>query len=263
MKKAIILFGFIIFGLGLSTPSAILASPQGTNNTHPSYKRNKKFIRLMKMLTGDVTSVTAVGTGTVKVLPSGSSINVSVEVLEKTHDAAYESLLRNAGNITSHFKGLPYLKSMQTGFVGIMPHKIYKDMKWVKDGYEGTENLIVNVSGNKNTNTALLFLLKQKYAMINSVTPVFNHLKKYKLMAVKLAYLEALSKAKVIFNSLKIKSFKVRKVEVRNVPPVFPMPRFMALKAASVGTGTSGSHVYFYKKGKVASEVFIKLIPNN
>lgn len=206
--------------------------------------------------------ITVSGTGTVKIKPNGSRLYVSINIFNKYHKIAYADLLNQAHKVINHFESFniaAYRKSkitylIRTVQINISPNRIYKKGKWIIDGYHATESLTVKVSGNKNTNNAILYLLKYKSTSINRIVPIVSNIEKYKIEAVKLAYKHAISKIKAVLKLIGVKSYAVKTVDIKSaVQRIFPVPVIMQAKTVNVG-----SKVYFPGKNKITADVFIK-----
>ncbi|MCL4546483.1 MAG: SIMPL domain-containing protein [Deltaproteobacteria bacterium] len=207
-------------------------------------------------------TITAYGTGTLKIKPNGSRLYVSINVFSKSHKMAYIDLLNQAHKVINHLESFniaAYHKSkitylIRTAQINISPNRIYKKGKWIIDGYNAIENLIIKIRGNKNTNNAILYLLKYKSTSINRIVPIVSNIEKYKIEAVKLAYKHAISKIKAVLKLTGVKSYTVKTVDIKSaVQRIFPVPVIMQAKTVNVG-----SKVYFPGKNKITANVFIK-----
>lgn len=211
------------------------------------------------------TVITADGEAAVKVLPQGSKINFSINIFNKLHKAAYSGLIEKTLEITSRLKNTPGLKYIKTGYIGIVPDKIYENGKWSLYGYNAREDFSIYVSNNSYTEKVLGFLLGKKTVSINSVEPVYNWSGKIKSRVIRMAYLDALSRAGAILKAVKVKSFKIIEVDVKYVRKSNP-PRpvfFAGLKKASISPDSKNPDIYFFKKGKISADVFVKLCFND
>lgn len=198
-------------------------------------------------------TITASGTGTVKIKPDGSRLYVSINIFNKFHKIAYAGLLKRVHKITDYFENLKYL--IKTTQINISPNKIFEKGVWITNGYNATENLTVKIHGNKNTNNAVLYLLKHKSVGINRIVPVVSDMERFKIKAVKLAYEHAVLKIKAILKLLKVKSYNVQTVNIRSeVQGTFPVP-VMMMQAKTVNVGNK---VYFPGKNKITADVFIR-----
>jgi uncharacterized protein YggE len=207
--------------------------------------------------------ITVSGTGTVKIKPNGSRLYVSINIFNKYHKIAYADLLNQAHKVINHFESFniaAYRKSkitylIRTAQINISPNRIYKKGKWIIDGYNAIENLTVKVSGNKNTNNAVLYLLKYKSTSINRIVPIVSNIEKYKIEAVKLAYKYAISKIKAVLELIGVKTYTVKTVDIKSaVQRIFPVPVIMQAKTVNVG-----SKVYFPGRNKITADVVIKV----
>ncbi len=207
--------------------------------------------------------ITVSGTGTVKIKPNGSRLYVSINIFNKYHKIAYADLLNQAHKVINHFESFniaAYRKSkitylIRTAQINISPNRIYKKGKWIIDGYHATESLTVKVSGNKNTNNAVLYLLKYKSTSINRIVPIVSNIEKYKIEAVKLAYKYAISKIKAVLELIGVKTYTVKTVDIKSaVQRIFPVPVIMQAKTVNVG-----SKVYFPGRNKITADVVIKV----
>ena len=198
--------------------------------------------------------ITASGAGTVKIKPDGSRLYVAVSIFNKSHRSAYRNLIKTITNITSRFKNYKAVKLIKTVQINIAPNRYYDNGKWTTSGYNATENLIIKIHGNKNTNYVVLYLLKYKSTSINRIAPIVSNMKKYKIEAVKLAYKHAISKIKAVLKLTGVKSYTVKTVDIKSaVQRIFPVPVIMQAKTVNVG-----SKVYFPGKNKITANVFIK-----
>ena len=149
---------------------------------------------------------------------------------------------------------------MDTVYVNVNPNTVYKNGIWVKQGYNAEEDLTLKISGNRNVNASILFLLKHEYARVGSIYPYFINLKKYKAIAIRLACLNAINKTKAVLSLLKAKYFVIKKIIINyNAPEPFHammLKRGAKLSASSVRT----PKVYFYKKGKVTERVSLEIV---
>ena len=72
----------------------------------------------------------------------------------------YENLIKTIiSDITSYFRNNKAVKSFKTSRINIFPDRIYKKYKWITNGYNATEELIIKIRDNENTNNAILYLL--------------------------------------------------------------------------------------------------------
>ena len=207
------------------------------------------------------TAVAAVGKGTVRVVPSGSTINASIVIFNKSHETAYLNLVKKASGLAAYLKGLPYLKSLKTVYAGISPYKIYKNGEWKLNGYYAREDLVVNISGNKNTGGVLLFLLKDKDFKINGITPVFTGIERHRLEAIILEYEDTMAKIRVILDALNVKTFRIEKIDIRNVQPVIVRP-LMNFGAKALSSSAGSPNIYFHGSRKIISNVYVELVVN-
>lgn len=212
--------------------------------------------------------ITASATGTVKIKPDGSRLYISIKVFNKSHKIAYADLLNNALEITNHFKRLNmviYPKSqiaylIKTTQINIFPNKIFKKGNWIRNGYNATENLNIKIHGNKNTNNAVLYLLRHKSVEINRITPTVSNMEQFKIKVVKLAYKHAILKIKAVLKLIGVKSYIVNTVDIKSVTQrIFPVPAMM-LQAKII---KPNNKVYFSGKNKITADVFIKVRYNN
>ena len=204
---------------------------------------------------GSYGTITASGTGTVKIKPSGSRLYVAVSIFNKSHESAYKNLIKTISNITSRLKNNKAVKLIKTTQINISPNKIYSKHKWITNGYNAAENLIIKIHGNKNTNNAVLYLLKCKSAQINRIVPTIANMERFKIKAVKLAYKHAVSKIKAVLKLIGIKSYTVKTVNIKNTTQrVFPVPVMMRANMAN-----TAKKIYFQGKNKITAQVFVKI----
>jgi len=199
-------------------------------------------------------TITSSGIGTVKVKPNGSKLYVSVKVFNKSHKTAYTGLLDKVSKIANHFKKA----HIKTTIVNIYPNSIYKKGKWITDGYNASESLIIKIHGVKNTNNAILYLLKHKSVSIDRITPTVSNMEAFKIEAVRLAYKHAILKIKSILRLLNIKSYAVKTVNIQTINQRI-MPNPIMMRAMAVNTAKK---VYFHGNVKTTAEVFLKIIFN-
>jgi len=196
-------------------------------------------------------TITSSGIGTVKVKPNGSKLYVSIKVFNKSHKTAYTGLLDKVSKIANHFKKA----HIKTTIVNIYPNSIYKKGKWITNGYNANENLIIRIHGIKNTNNAILYLLKHKSVNVNRITPTVSNMESFKIEAVRLAYKHAILKIKSILRLLHIRTYAVKTVNIQTInQSIMPAPvmmRAMMIKKA-----------YFHGNVKTTAEVFLKVIIN-
>ena len=198
--------------------------------------------------------ITSSGIGTVKVKPNGSKLYVSIKVFNKSHRTAYMGLLDKVRKITNHFKRT-HIKTTQ---VNIEPNSVYKKGKWTTDGYNATESLIIKIHGIKNTNNAILYLLKHKSISVNRIAPTVSDIELVKIKAVKLAYKHAILKIKAILRLLNIKSCIVKTVNIQTInQSIMPAPVMMRAMMLNVT-----KKAYFHGNVKTTAEVFLKVIIN-
>ena len=212
--------------------------------------------------------ITVSGTGTLKIKPNGSKLYVSINVFSKSHKMAYIDLLNQARKVINHFESFniaAYHKSkitylIRTAQINISPNRIYKKGKWIIDGYNAIENLIIKVRGNKNTNNTVLYLLKYKSTSINRIVPIVSNMKKYKIEAVKLAYKHAISKIKAVLKLIGVKSYTVKAVDIKSAVQrvFFQAPVMMAANIAN-----SVKKIYFPGKDRITVKVFVEINYNN
>jgi len=199
-------------------------------------------------------TITASGTGTVKIKPDSSRLYISINIFNKSHKSAYRNLIKTITNITSRFKNNKAVKLIKTIQINITPNRIYTNGKWTTNGYNATENLIIKMSGNKNTNNAVLDLLKYKSIRINRIVPIVSNMEKYKIKAVRLAYEHAVLKIKAVLKLIGVKSYTIKTVNIQNViQRVFPIPVMMQANTVNVD-----KKVYFPGKNKITANVFVK-----
>ena len=113
-------------------------------------------------------TITASGAGTIKIKPSGSKLYVAVSIFDKSHKAAYKNLVKTISNIASRLKNNMPVKLIKTAQINISPNKIYSEHQWITNGYNASENLTIKINGNKNTDNAVLYLLKHKSVRENN-----------------------------------------------------------------------------------------------
>jgi uncharacterized protein YggE len=203
--------------------------------------------------------ITASGAGTVKIKPDGSRLYVAVSIFNKSHRSAYRNLIKTITNITSRFKNYKAVKLIKTVQINIAPNRYYDNGKWTTSGYNATENLIIKIHGNKNTNYVVLYLLKYKSTSINRIAPIVSNMKKYKIEAVKLAYKHAISKIKAVLKLIGAKSYTVKRVDIKSaVQRIFPVPVMMQASIAN-----AVKKIYFPGKDRITAQVFVKINYND
>lgn len=200
-------------------------------------------------------TITSSGIGTVKIKPDGSRLYVSINIFSKSHKTAYVNLIKTITNITSRFKNNKAVKSIKTVQINIAPNRVYNKGKWTTNGYNAAEDLIIKMRGNKNTNNAVLYLLKYKSARINRMVPIVSTMEKYKIKAVKLVYGHAILKIKVVLKLIGVKSYAVKTVNIESqAQMVFPIPIIMRANIAN-----TAKKIYFPGKNKITAQVFVKI----
>ena len=195
--------------------------------------------------------ITSSGIGTVKVKPNGSKLYVSIKVFNKSHKTAYTGLFDKVSKIANHFKKA----NIKTTIVNIYPNSVYKKGEWITNGYNASESLIIKIHGIKNTNNAILYLLKHKSISVNKIAPTVSDMELVKIKAVKLAYKHAILKIKAVLRLLHIRNYTVKTVNIQTINQrIMPAPvmmRAMMIKKA-----------YFHGNAKTTAEVFLKVIIN-
>ena len=204
--------------------------------------------------------ITASGAGTVKIKPDGSRLYVAVSIFNKSHKSAYRNLIKTITNITSHFKNYKAVKLIKTVQTNIAPNRYYDNGKWTISGYNATENLIIKIHGNKNTNYVVLYLLKYKSTSINRIVPIVSNMKKYKIEAVKLAYKHAISKIIAVLELIGVKTYTVKTVDIKSAVQrvFFQAPVMMAANIAN-----AVKKIYFPGKDRITVKAFVEINYNN
>ena len=206
------------------------------------------FIMLMptSVFAKTYETITSSGSGSVRIKPTNSIINVTIRIFNKSHKVVYKKLINTISNITPYIKKYGKLKTTN---ITISKNKIYHNNKWNFNGYNGVENLKIKTNI-KNTNKIILYLMKNKLIMINNITSIISNLNKFKLEAIKIAYNNAFSKIKVILHLIGVKKYKIINVDIKNNPQRIFAPMMMA---------RMNKQVYFSGKNKVNANVYIKV----
>ena len=191
-------------------------------------------------------TITSSGSGSVRIKPTDSIINVTIHVFNKSHKIVYKKLVNTISNITPYIKKYGKLKTTN---ITISKNKIYYNNKWNFNGYNGVENLKIKTNI-KNSNKIILYLMKNKLITINNITSIVSNLNKFKLKAIEIAYNNAFSKIKVILNLIGVKKYKIINVDIKSNPQRIFAPMMMA---------RMNKQVYFSGNNKVIANVCIKV----